>query len=214
MQIMDEITYTFETEGIRDFDYSFESDLEKVISVHVNNDKSKINMTLTVVNVYDGDDLTEFNEYFIKWAVSFGFELDVPIWELKISSYSLPKRGGSRNTKIYAGPITFKLPVKSKCIDQQQIENIEYLCSSVGDEELMLLRLFSFANSEREAISRYSYLYNVMLQICGDKQANVDMQIMDIKPSTVQTVSPKNGKYETIYTRLRNELAHKRDGVS
>ena len=50
----------------------------------------------------------------------------------------------------------------------------------------------------------------MLLSEAEDKQAEVDRLILQFDPNTQQTASPKDGKLETLYTRLRNELAHVR----
>lgn len=57
------------------------------------------------------------------------------------------------------------------------------------------------------------HLYNVLLMLVDDSQANVDVFIRSEDPSVPQTRSPR-GVTETVYTRLQNELAHPRAGVN
>ena len=57
-------------------------------------------------------------------------------------------------------------------------------------------------------------LYWILLQLNNDKQQQVETQIKRFEPTVPRTPSPKNNEPETIYTRLRNELAHSRDGVA
>ena len=73
------------------------------------------------------------------------------------------------------------------------------------------LRQYVFANSESNEIVRFSFLYNLLLQIVGDKQSKADESILEVDLHCEQTISPLNGKQETVYTKLRNELAHKRE---
>ena len=59
------------------------------------------------------------------------------------------------------------------------------------------------------------HLYAILLSLFNDKQKNVDSFVASIEPSVEQTQMPGRaaGMLETIYTRLRNELAHKRQGA-
>ena len=59
-------------------------------------------------------------------------------------------------------------------------------------------------------MTRFSLLYNVALQTCADNQEQVDLKVLLIEPSTSRKKSPHTKRLETIYTRLRNELAHDR----
>ena len=66
-----------------------------------------------------------------------------------------------------------------------------------------------------EPISRFISLYTLLLHSFGDSQPKVDEAILIIDPTVAQYRSPKNPKhYETVFTKLRNELSHTRQGVS
>lgn len=72
------------------------------------------------------------------------------------------------------------------------------------------LKRLNFACGIAEPIGRFVALYSLLLSEAGDNQAEVDRIILEFDPNTQQTQSPKNAKFETLYTRLRNELAHVR----
>ena len=76
--------------------------------------------------------------------------------------------------------------------------------------ELEKLKRLNFACGIPEPIGRFVALYALLLSEARDSQIEVDRLIVEFEPSTQQTISPKNGKLETLYTRLRNELAHVR----
>lgn len=64
-------------------------------------------------------------------------------------------------------------------------------------------------------VEEFMHLYAILLSLFNDKQKNVDSFVASIEPSVQQTQMPGQaaGMLETIYTRLRNELAHKRQGA-
>lgn len=83
-----------------------------------------------------------------------------------------------------------------------------------------LSRLQTFFDSATviEPIGRFISLYTLMLHYCSDSQKpdsqkKVDEVIVNIDPTVAQYKSPKGNGYETVFTKLRNELSHKRDGV-
>lgn len=209
---MDVIKYAFDTEGVGEIEHTFQVDLVKVLSVNVRSEDNQVLVDLEVEQVFDGDDIADFNEFFVNWSVAFGFECGVPVRNLRNCGHSLPKREGSRNYQINAGPLCFPLPKEPLIPNEKQLNNVRQLSEELTGELAMYLRQFAFANSEPDAISRYSFLYNLLLQIAGDNQAKVDVLILEVDPNCEQTISPNNGKPETVYTRLRNELAHKRVG--
>lgn len=59
------------------------------------------------------------------------------------------------------------------------------------------------------------HLYHTLLMLYNDKQGDVDAFILSANASVPQTQHPLKapGVMETVYTRLRNEFAHKRGGV-
>jgi hypothetical protein len=76
--------------------------------------------------------------------------------------------------------------------------------------------LFRSARLSIGPIEEFMHLYNILLMLYNDKQADVDAFIIAEDPSVLQTQHPLKapGVMETVYTRLRNELAHKRAGVN
>lgn len=76
--------------------------------------------------------------------------------------------------------------------------------------DLERLKRLNFACGIAEPIGRFVALYALLLSEVGDSQSEVDRLILEFDRNTQQSPSPKNGKLETLYTRLRNELAHVR----
>ncbi len=76
--------------------------------------------------------------------------------------------------------------------------------------------LFRSARQSSSAVEEFMHLYNILLMIFNDSQADVDASIVREDPAVPQTQHPLKafGVMETVYTRLRNELAHKRPGVN
>ena len=76
-------------------------------------------------------------------------------------------------------------------------------------------RMFREAVRSRDGVERFMHLYNLLMMLHGDLQGRLDMFIHEQEPNVTQTPSPHSkGVNETIYTRLRNELAHHRSGVN
>ncbi len=64
-------------------------------------------------------------------------------------------------------------------------------------------------------MEEFTHLYTILLTFYNDKQKEVDRFIITQQPLVLQTQKPDRpaGTMETRYTRLRNELAHRRVGV-
>jgi len=76
--------------------------------------------------------------------------------------------------------------------------------------------LFRSARLSMSPMEEFMHLYHTLLMLFNDSQAAVDAFIRGEDPVVPQTQHPLKGPgvMETIYTRLRNELAHKRAGVN
>lgn len=76
--------------------------------------------------------------------------------------------------------------------------------------------LFRSARQSMSPVEEFMHLYHILLMLLNDSQADVDAFIIGEDPAVPQTQHPLKGPgvTETVYTRLRNELAHKRAGVN
>lgn len=77
-----------------------------------------------------------------------------------------------------------------------------------------LMKRLNYCRLISEPIGRFLSFYVLLCSQCHDKQADVDKLIRQVDSNVALFVSPKDGKPETIFTKLRNELAHNRAGVS
>lgn len=73
------------------------------------------------------------------------------------------------------------------------------------------LRFYRFSAAQRDPVTRFMFLYNLLLLLANDKQQAVDDRILAIDPQVPVTPDPrKQGTSETLFTRLRNEVGHSR----
>lgn len=77
-----------------------------------------------------------------------------------------------------------------------------------------LLKRYNFARALDDPISRFLSLYAMLASITNDRQSEIDALIEREEPTVSKSYSPKTGQPESLFTRLRNELAHHREGVS
>jgi hypothetical protein len=87
--------------------------------------------------------------------------------------------------------------------------------------------LFRSARQSMGPVEEFMHLYNILLMLHNDDQPKVDKFIIAEDSSVPQTQqppkplrgqrppkAPRGQRMETVYTRLRNELAHQRVGVN
>jgi hypothetical protein len=76
-----------------------------------------------------------------------------------------------------------------------------------------LYSAYRFALNQSDPVARFMFLYNILLQLNNDSQPQVDAFIRSKMPSVPQSPRPdREHIVETIYTRLRNEVGHRRPG--
>jgi hypothetical protein len=79
-----------------------------------------------------------------------------------------------------------------------------------------LFGLFRSARRSTSSVEEFMLLYHILLMLFGDDQTQVDAFIFSEDARVPQTQHPlkRPGVTESIYTRLRNELAHRRAGAN
>ena len=78
-----------------------------------------------------------------------------------------------------------------------------------------LYSLYRFASGQSDELARFMFFYNILLQLHNDIQRQVDAFILQERPDVPQSPSPRSqGRNETVYTRLRNEVGHRRAGTT
>ena len=85
--------------------------------------------------------------------------------------------------------------------------------SPAGQSYFGLFRLACHSESRTE---EFLIHYLIVLSLCGGGQEELDQWIKTQEPKVSVTPSGdprKKGKTETVYTRLQNEIGHKRAGV-
>jgi len=103
-------------------------------------------------------------------------------------------------------------------VQRLDVSTIEHLRRDLqhtqSDAARTLLSQFRVAASQRDPVARFIFLYSILLFLRGDTQKNVDEFVRTNEPDVTESPSPRHeGGTETIYTRLRNELAHRRENA-
>ncbi len=96
-----------------------------------------------------------------------------------------------------------------KKLDNKIISKVQNEISTIsGTQHNPLNALFRYAICAIEPIVKFMMLYLILYEIFK-KQAAIDEFIVKQSPHTIQTSSPHNREFETIYSRLRNEVTHR-----
>lgn len=80
--------------------------------------------------------------------------------------------------------------------------------------DLPSIQTFYDAATVMEPVGRFLSLYTLLLHKSEDDQKEVDKAILGVDPTVAQFKSPHSKGYETVFSKLRNEMSHKREGIN
>lgn len=80
--------------------------------------------------------------------------------------------------------------------------------------DLPSIQMFYDAATVIEPVGRFISLYTLLLHKFADNQKTVDEAILGVDPTVAQFRSPHVKEYETVFSKLRNEMSHKREGIN
>lgn len=99
----------------------------------------------------------------------------------------------------------------------QQMNEAKYLLEQLHHPGFSYYELFRSALGLNDPLSKFMAFYNIVLSICNDSQEDVDAFVLSVQPG-VDRNPPfrprKSGTQETVYTRLRNQVGHRRPGTT
>jgi hypothetical protein len=147
-----------------------------------------------------------------KFVYIFSAAADVKIYEFECLGY-YQKENLIRFKQIFSNGIRISFSATATVTaGEPSAEKIKNKMKEKYD--LSKLQIFYDSATIIEPIGRFISLYTLLSHKFSDNQKKVDEAILSIDPTISQFQSPINDKiYETIFTKLRNELSHKRDGV-
>jgi hypothetical protein len=209
------VNYNAKTSGLEIDKLSVESPNPKITSIVCTVTKDgEIEVNVSLEDVYCEDwpvqDVVQEVQQFVD---VLSFEFNRRIHSLRETSYALKKNDGlgisqviSTNVAVWDSVSTLLKP-GDESLDRLRQRYLNFRQSSS-------LRVYSSAIQQKDPIARFMFLYNIILNLSGDRQDQVDINIRSIAPETPETPSPiKQNIKETLYTRLRNEIAHNRVGA-
>jgi len=211
------VTYKTKISGVLIKDFVVSPDNAYSDEIKLNTDaEGQLILELSVDGLYSGEEMHEELVHEIRRILGLiGYEFNATIGDIQFASSRLPKRNGNGiDTVIYPGAIMIDRLEEEI---EPKNEMLQTMKSALESEETYKERfypMYTFSNSQSDPVTRFMFLYNLVLSLCNDDQKNVDSTILSIEPNTPVSKSPRNNCDETIYTKLRNEVAHVRAGSS
>jgi len=140
------------------------------------------------------------------------FTLNSKIAEIRLAGHGLtPRPGEGAIGHFLIPPFECKGTARSGGfrLSNDNVQEVKDALSTISaSRHKPLISLFRHAIATDEPIIQFLILYLILYDKFGN-QPEVDRQIILHAPTTPQSISPHSGKPETIYTRLRNEIAHR-----
>ena len=207
------VEYIASTSGIQIEEFSVHSEHPNINSLVCSiseNGSAKIRVNLEDI-YYEDWPHTEISQEIQQFVAVLSFEFDCPIHFLREAGYSIKKNDGSGMSHVSSSLVALWDIVSATVKPgNHSIENFKQRFQAFRHSSSA--RVYSSAIKQEDPIARFMFLYNIILTLSGDKQANVDENILSVAPDTPQTASPvSTAIQETVYTRLRNEIAHNRE---
>ena len=209
------ITFMAPATGLQLESVEFSNSLPTVekITVETQVDDS-IKIDFHLIDVFAIEDAEDIAKPIVVSIIDrLAFELDVSIGDPRLSGATVPKDASASAIRTMTSmPVSWRVLAPDVVPDAARRHEIEAILEQPYSRP-DLYSAYRFSCNQSDAVARYMFLYNILLQLHNDSQTQVDDFIRREEPAVAQSPSPRSGM-ETIYTRLRNEVGHRRPGVT
>ena len=209
------VNFTAKTSGLKAEAFSVKSPHPNIVDlVCAISDEGRITLDVSLDEVFYEDwPVQEIVQEVQQFLDVLSFEFNCPISSVREYGFSLKQNDGSGMSHVSSSLVMMWDVVSETLVPGEQ--SIQRLKQRYSDfRQSAALRLYSSAIQQEDPVARFMFLYNIILTLSGDSQTAADNNILSVAPETAQTPSPINqNAQETIYTRLRNEIAHNRVGA-
>lgn len=213
MQKIGNIEYVVDTNELEPNQLVLESIHEQITSVDITASETQLIVKFHTVNVFDEDEENAMNNIAYRCFTLLAHKYGFSFRNIRRGGSTLPKRDGKLSTVIKTLGLSWNIEAPRKSIEGDVSSLLEQsICTNEYD--IQLIHQFVVARSEQDNVSRFMFLYNLALQLHSDNQRMLDTSILSIEPSCLVSASPRFNRDETIYTRLRNQVAHCRDNTN
>lgn len=212
------VYFSFESDKDLTFEYEFEPKDLEIEKVFLKCLQGKVELKIITKNIYAEDNLASLNLKARNFVSMLTIKRDIPSNNFRHCGFRLPyrKKDHSGLIKVYGQHISIVNFEEHKV--SEKISNIDSVFDiNITEDKAKIYHELATALSEVEPVTKFIMLYNIIQHYLGDSQKKVDDKIRKIQPNVEEFISPRcsNGKTkETIYSKLRNELNHKRNNSS
>ena len=186
-----------------------------LMSIDENNCRYELLITKNIYSSSDTHLRAIFNEASMeaeKFKYVFSLAADVKIFDFEclgyyhngqLATYGSIFSSGIRISCHATAIVTAGEPSVKKIKEKMQVKY-----------DLPSIQMFYDAATVVEPVGRFISLYTLLLHKFADDQKAVDEAILKIDPTIAQFKSPHAKGHETVFSKLRNEMSHKREGIN
>jgi hypothetical protein len=207
------IEYVVDTNQLEPNQMALGSIHEQITSVDISARETQLIMKFHTIDVFDEDEENAMNNIAYRCFTSLAHKYGFSFRNMRRGGSTLPKRDGSLSTVINTFGFSWKIDAPKKSLEGD-VSSLLKQSINTNEYDIQLIHQFVVSRSELDNVSRFMFLYNLALQIHSDNQKILDESILQIEPSCIVSPSPRFDRDETIYTRLRNEVAHCRENTN
>ena len=189
----------------------------------------KLHIDFDLIDVYSEREAVSVVKDLIGPIVSrISYEFNCPIGDPRFASISLPTDSSGLSNRVIAEIVCLN-DICSGTIkpNEDKRQKLRRTFGFPVSETDLYLSLYRFCLGQKDPLARFLSLYHLLVLIVADEdesQWRIDSAIKRIDPDVEMTVKPESKrnpkrnrksespKLETAYTRLRNEIVHRRLG--
>lgn len=172
---------------------------------------NQLSIHLCLEDVGTEDEGEEFANRCLETIASrVAFRLDAYLGGVIRSSISLE---GTKSLGRKTQGIAYSILQGHGDLDEESRDELKSELEKTATRRESLFGLYRLAFQAKDEVAQFMFLYNILLQIFGDNQCRVDRFIECRDGRSDWEDSPHTGEPESPFTRLRNEVGHKRKGM-
>ncbi|MDQ1238725.1 MAG: hypothetical protein QG577_910 [Thermodesulfobacteriota bacterium] len=190
----------------------------KKISIQTENETT-LAIDFELLDVFSTQDAISVVGPLIESLISkVSYEFDCPIGEPRFTGMSLPTDASGSHHQVLGETVCLNdLVADTLKPNEKKREKLKRSLELPLAETDAYLSLYRFCIGQKDPLARFLSFYHLVHIIAADEQESqisVDRAIAQIEPNVEWTVKPntRGKKLETKFTRLRNEIAHRRPG--
>lgn len=210
------ITWTAPIQGLDLKSFKVVLNQFPILKVEINTENdTHLNLTFTLQDIFTVKEAVNATHKIVElFASKIALAFLCRIGELQHTSCSLP----TKNNEVDQLVLLSLGAIKSICdfTIKPTAKTLTVLSAAlqqppkISDSHLLLFR---FSILQDDPVTKFMFLYNLMLSLNNDCQKKLDKHILTLDDQVPVTLDPRNSnKRETLFTRLRNEVAHSRPG--